>query len=128
MESRVSLKVKGAFSIPYISSTDILSKPTESAFCLPSATTVTTELAGRLGVMMAPFEVSPGHMMLAPERTNVMAPLSTCISGQMNGSGKQKRHESEKIETVLRLMSVYLHLCTSLSEGMYGPSRCLKKR
>ena len=28
--------------------------------------------------------------MLAPCRTNWMAPLSTCISGQMNGSGRRK--------------------------------------
>lgn len=62
--------------------------PTESACCFPSATTVTTAFAGKAGVIMAPFEVSPGHIILAPERTKVIAPLSTCINGQMKGSIK----------------------------------------
>lgn len=65
---------------------DIFSTPTERAFCLPSAITVTTASIGKSGVMIAPFDVRPGHMMLAPLRTNVIAPLSTCIRGQMNGS------------------------------------------
>ena len=34
---------------------------------------------------LAPGEVSPGHMMLAPERTNRMAPLSTCWWGRISG-------------------------------------------
>ena len=29
--------------------------------------------------------VSPGHMMLAPDSTNLMAPLSTRCCGSMNG-------------------------------------------
>lgn len=68
---------------------DILRSPTESAFCFPSAITVTTLSRGRSGVMIAPLDVSPGHITLAPLNTNVMAPLSTCIKGQMNGSASE---------------------------------------
>jgi hypothetical protein len=32
------------------------------------------------------LDVRPGHMILAPLKTKVMAPLSTCIRGQINGS------------------------------------------
>lgn len=60
--------------------------PTESACCLPSAITVTIELAIKSGLIMAPLEVNPGHIMLAPDKTKVIAPLSTCIKGQINGS------------------------------------------
>ena len=35
--------------------------------------------------MVAPFEVSPGHMMLAPDSTNLMAPVSTRSFGIMSG-------------------------------------------
>lgn len=70
----------------YISSTDILSTPMDNACCFPSATTVTISLALSPGVMMAPFDVKPGHIILAPDKTNVIAPLSTCISGHINGS------------------------------------------
>jgi hypothetical protein len=33
-----------------------------------------------------PGEVKPGHITLAPPRTNLMAPLSTCIFAIMFGS------------------------------------------
>ena len=36
--------------------------------------------------MQAPLEVSPGHIMLAPLKTNLIAPLSTCCLGRKNGS------------------------------------------
>ncbi len=42
------------------------------------------------GYSLAPGDVSPGHMMLAPLRTNLMAPLSTCWCGRMKGSMKRK--------------------------------------
>ncbi|KAI2804860.1 hypothetical protein BLOT_003848 [Blomia tropicalis] len=54
----------------YISSTDILSTPMDNACCFPSATTVTISLALSPGVMMAPFDVKPGHMIFAPDKTN----------------------------------------------------------
>lgn len=60
--------------------------PTARACCFPSATIVTTDDGGTLGVMMAPLDVKPGHIMLAPESTNVMAPLSTCMRVHMKGS------------------------------------------
>lgn len=37
-------------------------------------------------VRRAPGEVSPGHMIFAPLRTNLIAPLSTCSDGKKNGS------------------------------------------
>ena len=35
------------------------------------------------GVIRAPDEVKPGHIMLAPLSTNLIAPLSTCCQGKM---------------------------------------------
>ena len=37
-------------------------------------------------VILAPGDVSPGHIILAPLRTNFIAPLSTCMWGNMKGS------------------------------------------
>lgn len=34
-------------------------------------------------VILAPGEVNPGHMILAPLSTNRIAPLSTCCQGKM---------------------------------------------
>lgn len=42
-------------------------------------------------VMMAPGDVRPGHMMLAPLRTKRIAPLSTCCHGRKNGSVHQNK-------------------------------------
>ncbi|KAH9501806.1 hypothetical protein DERF_012619 [Dermatophagoides farinae] len=70
----------------YISSTDIFNLPTANACCLRSAITVTIVSAGNPSVIMAPFDVNPGHIIFAPDKTNVMAPSSTCINGHMNGS------------------------------------------
>lgn len=41
-------------------------------------------------VIFAPFDVRPGHIILAPLRTNFIAPLSTCSTGKKNGSRFQK--------------------------------------
>ena len=69
----------------HISSVDIDVMPTAIACCLPSAITATIEpLSTR--VILAPGDVRPGHMILAPLRTNLIAPLSTCICGAINGS------------------------------------------
>ena len=43
-----------------------------------------------------PFDVSPGHMMLAPASTNLMAPLSTCTFFIMPGSGTYNRKKITK--------------------------------
>ena len=47
---------------------------------------ITTTVPFGLFVILAPGEVNPGHMMLAPLKTNLMAPLSTCWYGSMKGS------------------------------------------
>ena len=46
----------------------------------------TTILSASSLVILAPGDVSPGHMMLAPLSTNRIAPLSTCMWGKMNGT------------------------------------------
>lgn len=76
----------------YISSVDILVIPTATACSLPSAITATT-LSGSSLVILAPGEVSPGHMMLAPLNTNLMAPLSTCMRGNMKGTADIKERK-----------------------------------
>ena len=42
--------------------------------------------SGKLVSILAPFDVNPGHIMFAPLRINLIAPLSTCNHGNMNGS------------------------------------------
>lgn len=42
------------------------------------------------GLICAPFEVKPGHIIFAPLRTNLIAPLSTCCLGKKNGSVTQR--------------------------------------
>ena len=44
--------------------------------------------SGSSASILAPGEVSPGHMILAPLRMNLMAPLSTCTWGRRNGSAR----------------------------------------
>lgn len=53
---------------------------------------------GKTVSILAPFEVRPGHIMLAPLRMNLMAPLSTCSHGNMNGSAKDatRRKDEER--------------------------------
>lgn len=46
----------------------------------------TTTVPFGAGVIIAPGDVSPGHMMLAPLSTKRIAPLSTCCHGRKNGS------------------------------------------
>lgn len=41
-------------------------------------------------VIFAPGEVKPGHIMFAPLKTNLIAPLSTCCQGKKNGSARTK--------------------------------------
>jgi hypothetical protein len=60
--------------------------------CELKFTTIT--FSGRSVSILAPAEVNPGAMMLAPLRMNLMAPLSTCNHGNMLGSeGKRERRE-----------------------------------
>lgn len=55
------------------------------------------------GVIHAPGDVKPGHIIFAPLKTNRMAPLSTCSIGKKYG-----------------------YLCNRRSVGIHGPSRCRK--
>lgn len=50
---------------------------------------LTTIVSFGTSVIIAPGEVKPGHMILAPLRTNLIAPLSTCCIGRKNGSRTQ---------------------------------------
>jgi hypothetical protein len=54
--------------------------------------------------IVAPGDVMPGHMMLAPARTNLIAPLSTLSFGIISG-----------------------YWWSTRSVGNHGPSRCWKK-
>ncbi|KYQ49452.1 hypothetical protein ALC60_11558 [Trachymyrmex zeteki] len=73
-----------------MSSVDNVVIPTANACCLPSAITAydTTTVFLSTVIIFAPFDVKPGHIMFAPLRTNLMAPLSTCCIGRKNGSEK----------------------------------------
>lgn len=51
-------------------------------------------MSASAGYSLAPGDVSPGHIMFAPLRTNLMAPLSTCWCGRMKGSRTWKRSVS----------------------------------
>lgn len=74
------------FKTTYISSVLILSKPIANAFSLPSAIIATMESAGKSISIRAPLDVKPGHIMLAPDNTNLIAPRSTCNLGSISGS------------------------------------------
>lgn len=49
---------------------------------------LTTTVPFGASVISAPGDVSPGHIIFAPLRTNLIAPLSTCSMGKKNGSEK----------------------------------------
>jgi hypothetical protein len=99
----------------YMSSEDSLVCPMATACSLPSAKTpythrddaygkraggrrlqgrremivrTTTDSAGTSSIL-PPGDVSPGHMTLAPDITNLIAPRSTCILGRMSGSSSK---------------------------------------
>ena len=65
----------------------------------------TTIVLSSTFVILAPGDVRPGHMMLAPLRTNFIAPLSTCMWGNIKGS------ESEK-NTVLLTLKAPAIICS----------------
>lgn len=48
----------------------------------------TTMALASIGLILAPGEVKPGHIIFAPLRINLIAPLSTCSCGNINGSTK----------------------------------------
>lgn len=69
----------------YMSSVLILVTPIARACCFPSAIIETTVFVSH-GVILPPGDVRPGAIMFAPLSTNLIAPLSTCCIGKMNGS------------------------------------------
>ena len=93
----------------------------------------TTVLAGNDTSILAPGEVSPGHMMFAPLKMNLIAPLSTCSLGSIIGSerkrerterrgreGGRERERERKVvnEEICKTKRADLHLCRSLRVGM----------
>ena len=56
----------------------------------------TTMLSLGMSISLAPGEVSPGHMTLAPLRMNLMAPRSTRCSGSIHGSEERSCDERLK--------------------------------
>lgn len=86
----------------YISSVDSIVKPMANAWSFPSAIIATT-VPLSTGVMQAPGDVKPGHIIFAPLNTKRIAPLSTCSIGKKYG-----------------------YLCKSRRVGIHWPSRCRK--
>ena len=58
----------------------------------------TTTASLSTGVILAPGDVRPGHMIFAPLKTNLIAPLSTCSCGSMNGSVHKRKKFVKQIE------------------------------
>jgi hypothetical protein len=54
-----------------------LSNPMAKACSFPSAMIATTDSFGRSVSILAPFDVKPGHIIFAPDKTNLIAPRST---------------------------------------------------
>lgn len=48
----------------------------------------TTTVSLGTSVILAPGDVNPGHIIFAPLRTNLIAPLSTCCIGKKKGTKK----------------------------------------
>jgi len=69
-----------------MSSVLIFVVPTAKISFLPSAVIATIASEGTETSILAPLEVNPGHMMLAPAMINLIAPRSTCNLGNMLGS------------------------------------------
>ena len=68
-----------------MSSVDKVVIPIAKQFSFPSAI-MATAVPFSTGVIKAPFDVNPGHMILAPLRTKRIAPLSTCCFGRNTGN------------------------------------------
>lgn len=49
-------------------------------------------------VILAPGDVNPGHIILAPLRINLIAPLSACCQGHMKGSAEITHKNSSILE------------------------------
>ena len=89
----------------YISSEDIANSPTASGFTFPSANIAylwrilpaltTGSPASKPSGSLPPGEVRPRHMILAPERTNLIAPLSTWTDFIMSGARVWSFKQSE---------------------------------
>lgn len=110
----------------YMSCVLILSKPIARAFSFPSAMIAATAPAGKSSSIRAPLDVKPGHIMLAPDKTNLMAPRSTCNLGSISGSSVCCY--SSHVLLLYAVCLECLHLCNKASVGRKGPSKCWKKR
>lgn len=68
----------------HIFSDDMEVVPIATALSFPSAM-IATDAPFSTVVKQAPGEVKPGHIMLAPLKINLIAPLSTCNMGRKYG-------------------------------------------
>ena len=110
----------------YMSSVDSFVSPTQTASSFPSAITAwgsgtkpmtsptnrsppthchrtTTVSTGRGVSILAPGDVRPGHITLAPLRMNLIAPLSTCTLGSRSGSTKLWRAHNTMYISLIEL-------------------------
>lgn len=93
---------------PHISADDIAISPTASGFSFPSAKIAYLAHAFRAPTTGSPFskpsgrrppgEVSPRHIILAPPRTNLMAPLSTWTLFIISGASSQIAKEQQTLK------------------------------
>lgn len=77
-------------------------------------------MSASAGYSLAPGDVSPGHMMLAPLKTNLIAPLSTCWCGRIKGSVKEDIFICyNQVKRNVTIPSTYRdsHLCNNLRVG-----------
>ena len=61
--------------------------------------------------ILAPADVSPGHIIFAPLRMNRIAPLSTCKRGSINGSIMIRRNDNESCKYIIDCRCV--NVCTN---------------
>lgn len=112
--------------IDRISPLDIFICPTASAFSFPSAMTATTVSVGISPSRRAPFDVSPGHLnvnpnllsfyiMFAPDKTNLIAPRSTCTCVKASGS------------KLISRLSNGIHIYERFATKAYKPHRTVER-
>ena len=52
--------------------------------------------------ILAPADVSPGHIIFAPLRINRIAPLSTCKRGNVHGSITIRKNDNDRNESLCK--------------------------
>lgn len=86
----------------------------------------TTTVSASTFVIFAPGDVRPGHMMLAPLRINLIAPLSTCMCGIINGSMLKSNAEvlqSKRIRVLHHFVQNYMVTKAKLKENQQSSIR-----